>query len=70
MVSVTPGTSWSLLGTRSAFNPQNEPIMKELTDIKGGRYGWMHIQSCIHRNMLLKYNLRQVFHNLFRHYEL
>lgn len=33
LVSETPGT-WSLLGTCSVFNPQNQPVIKELTDIK------------------------------------
>lgn len=46
MVSETPGT-WSFLGTVSAFNPQNQPIVKELINIKG-REIWMVTHVCTH----------------------
>ena len=55
MMSETPGT-WSLLGTVSVFNPQNQPIVKEITDIKGGEI-WMVTHVCTHSHAYIyKYN--------------
>lgn len=45
-MSETPGTR-SLLGTRSVFNPQNQPIKKVLTGVKG-REIWMDTHVRIH----------------------